>query len=87
MTDGELISLILNLVASGDFTLSFHAKARMNERNVGQDDIQQSARTSHYEEIQDRVKMKILFEGLDLDEEKLEVVAAYETGVVIVSVF
>lgn len=59
----------------------------MNKRNISQDDIQEAARTSHYEKIQDKEKGKILFEGLDLDEENLEVVAAYEAGVVIISVF
>lgn len=87
MTDLELIRRILDLVASGHFGLSAHAKQRMNERRVSQDDIQEAARTSHFEEIQDRAKEKILFEGLDLDGENLEVVAAYEAGVVIVSVF
>ena len=87
MTDQELIRRILALVASGDFDLSAHAKQRISDRHVSQDDIQEAARTSHFEEIQDRAKEKILFEGLNLDGENLEVVAAYEAGVVIVSVF
>ncbi len=87
MTDPELIKLILNLVASGDFGLTFHAKSRMNQRGVVEADIQNAARTSHHEKVQDRAKGKIIFEGLDLDGDDLEVVAAYEAGAVIISVF
>lgn len=87
MTNPELIKLILDLVASGDFSLTFHAKTRMNQRNVSEVDIQHAAKTSHREKVQDAKKGKILFEGLDLDGEDLEVVAAYEAGVVIISVF
>ena len=87
MTDPELIKLILDLVASGDFSLTFHAKDRMNQRNVSEMDIQHAAQTSHHEKVQDAKKGKILFEGQDLDGDDLEVVAAYEAGVVIISVF
>lgn len=87
MTDEQLIKLILDRVAVGDFGLTFHAKLRMSQRNVSELDIQNAARTSHHEEVQDSKKAKVRFEGLDLDGDDLEVVAAYEAGVVIISVF
>jgi hypothetical protein len=83
----ELITLILGLVGDGHFDILPHARDRMKQRTVTKRDIQCAARTSHYEEVQDFARSKILFEGLDLDDDRLEVVAAYEAGVVIISLF
>lgn len=83
----ELVDLILGLVIAGNFDILPHARSRMRQRTVSKGDIQSAARTSHYEEVQDFTKSRILFEGLDLDADNLEVVAAYEAGVVIISVF
>jgi hypothetical protein len=76
ITDHELIKQILDLIVSGSFTLSFHAKQRMNERQVTQDE----SRRLQGLRIMKRFRTA-------QDEANLEVVAAYEAGVVIVSVF
>lgn len=87
MDEESLINLILSEVEIGRFDILPHARKRMKGRTVSFFDIQCAARTAHHKEVQDLAKGKILFEGIDEDEELLEIVAAYECGVVIISVF
>lgn len=69
---------------NGDYRPSFHARQRMSQRNVTNQDIASVAETAPGYVDKDGT---FVFDGFDSYSDNLTVVAAYENGVVIVTVF
>jgi hypothetical protein len=85
MADAKKLLLILDLIADGDFRLTVHARMRMKERGVQSVDITSVARTHDKATWQADGKLQII--GTDTSGDSLTVIAAYESGVLIITVF
>jgi len=77
---------IQQMLARGDFKMSFHAEQRAIERFVLESDIMQCGRTVSRIKSQDDMRTwKVT--GKDLDGEKLTVVCKLRAGLLIVTVY
>ena len=84
MNSSTLQVVIQDLIA-GDFSVSTHAVKRMQQRTVTKNDIREAARTYFSAHVQADGKASIT--GFDLDGEELQVIAAYDNGTVVVTVY
>lgn len=85
MADNELISRVLQLLKDGDFSITQHARQRMRERGVSAEDITWAAYCSPTVTTQEYGKLRI--DGEDKDGDELTIIAVYQDGVLIITVF
>jgi hypothetical protein len=81
----DLIGETLTALMNNNFTLSYHARVRMEERNVLRIDIVSVGETAVGSYIQANGTVRV--PGLDDSGNPLTVIAAYEDGILIVTVF
>jgi hypothetical protein len=74
---------ILNLLKTGKYLVTLHAKQRMASRNVSHADIKRCAATGSAVETDGKIKVT----GLDCDDEELHIICVYEDGIIIITVF
>ena len=86
MIKGAAEKRIVEALVANDFVLTFHAQARMSERNVQRADIVECGRTAK-RCIHDSTKDTYKVSGVDLDGDDLTVVVGIDNGVVVVTVF
>ena len=79
------VARILRALRRGDFIRTHHARVRMKERGINVDDICSVGRTSIEVTAQGNSIYKVV--GLDMDSEQLTVIATYEAGVVVITVY
>jgi hypothetical protein len=75
-------ALILEEISAENFSLTKHARIRMNERNISTEDIIECANTG----VISQAGNKFEIVGYDMDGEKMSIICVYEDGVLIITV-
>ena len=80
----KLIVVLLHDLALGKFRLTIHAIERMRQRSISTADIKRVGSTGRVEQ---QVDGKFKVQGLDCDGVSLIVIAIYEEGILIITVY
>lgn len=79
------VARILRALRKGEFVRTHHAKVRMKQRRVSMRDVWSVGRTHTEIVFQGNGIYKIT--GLDLESETLTVIATYQDGAIIITVY
>jgi Domain of unknown function (DUF4258) len=87
----ELVTLVVEAIASGRYRILPHARQRCTERDVSAADIECAMSSGHSVPSRDRYDTltndwSYCFEGYTIDEERLRVVVAFESWMLVVTV-
>jgi Domain of unknown function (DUF4258) len=75
----------VNDLIQGSFRVSLHAKIRMGERSVSDNDIMEAGRTARRVTEQENGKFRV--DGFDLEGDELTVICAWAGDTLIVTLF